>query len=286
MSLFSAEKKSGFHEAVLFLKNSAEGKLCDLLQTHPDIGVAAEHLIQFGSVYVNQIRVRDPGLHLKKETLIRVHSKPRRYPVSLSEKDFIAETDDFILVWKPAHLPTHATVDNAEENTLTQLQKLRPGALVLNRLDLETEGFLVFAKNPVFQTEFNEILRLRKIEKRYQALVDGHWNFLGHLEHEMVKSFKSPKQMLRVKSPETQTCQMRVLRFDPRDDTTALEIQLITGRAHQIRAQCAFEGHPLTGDVVYGSLRPPPFKLICSHLAWSSQGRLWEFSAEPGRLIF
>lgn len=274
MSLFSAEKKTGFHEAILFLKTDHEGTLFEMLETHERIKERSKFLIQLGSVYVNQKREMNPYTQIAGQTLIRVHSEPRRYPTLIHEDSLHAENDQFLILNKPRMLPTHATVDNAVENAFSLLKLMRPSILLLNRLDLETDGLLVFAKNKAFQKDFQKLLAERKVLKIYQTEVEGKWTHQGLLQHEMIKSFKSPKILTRVATPETQTCQLEVLEFqyDSEKNTSLLSLRLITGRSHQIRSQCAFEGHPLVGDIHYGSQFPYPYKLTCTHLSWESRG--------------
>ncbi len=280
MSLFSAEKKSGFHEAILFLRNSQPGTLVDLLESHPSLTGKAQFLIEFGSVYVNQLRQLESQTWIKPNALLRIHSEPRRYTPALNETHIFAETEDYIVINKPAHLPTHATVDNMVENAFSQLKKMRPSIYVLNRLDLETNGLLVFAKTKSFHREFQDILKNHQLLKLYRTIVEGFWQDKGLFEHEMTKSFKSPKIMTRLRQENTQTCQLEVLdsTHDPENQQSQLEIRLITGRPHQIRAQCAFEGHPLVGDQHYGSRHPYPFRLTCHTLRWTGQdGKVHDF---------
>jgi 23S rRNA pseudouridine1911/1915/1917 synthase len=273
-SIFEAERRSGFHSSILFLKTKVDGVLHILLECHESIGARALELVEFGSVYVNQLREIDPCRKIKAGDLLRVHQSPRRYSVQVEEIDIFYENEHFLILNKPSNLPTHATVDNLKENALHRLQELRKEIYVLNRLDLETRGLLVFAKTKTFQRDFQSLLKSRQILKIYRARVEGNWSFRGLLTHYMVRSFRSPKVLSLNPSPESQICQLEVLDFeyDSQENFSELRIRLITGRSHQIRAQLAFEGHPLQGDTLYGSSGSHPFLLVCEELSWDKVG--------------
>lgn len=280
LSLFEAEKRSGFHDSILFLRSGASGSLFDLMESHPSLSKKSLDLISLGSVYLNHCRETNPHIEIKPGDLLRVHQEPRRYPIPFGEKNIVFENDEFLVIDKPSLLPTHATVDNLKENALSILQTLRPEVYVLNRLDLETRGLLVFAKTKIFHREFQELLKTRRIEKIYRATAEGEVQLSGLLTHHMVKSFRSPKVLFRDPRADTQICQLEILQctYSPLDDSSDITLRLITGRSHQIRAQMAFEGHPLRGDTAYGSKRPYPFSLICEELSWmDSNGRTQHF---------
>ena len=281
--LFEAERRSGFHNSIMFLRSGGEGTLGALLESHAALRNRSRDLIDLGSVYVNQIRETDPERAVKEGDLLRVHQSPRRYSVGLSEESIFFENEDFLVLNKPPNLPTHATVDNLKENALCILRKIRREIYVLNRLDLETRGLLVFAKTKSFQKEFQILLQRRQLFKKYRARVDGKWitpEGGSLLTHHMVKSFRSPKVISAIPKVDTQMCQLEVLDFSYNSNHhfSDLKIRLITGRSHQIRAQLAFEGYPLRGDTAYGSQNPYPFDLVCEELSWvDPRGRTHHF---------
>jgi 23S rRNA pseudouridine1911/1915/1917 synthase len=219
-------------------------------------------------------------------TYLRIHSEPRRY--SLDKTDWnsrlLFENHHFLIFQKPAQIPCHPMVDNFQENLLIQLQLLLQKKLYLtHRLDIATEGLLLFAKTPEFQTHFNKALADRRVHKKYFALVEGRppWSETAPVElvHHMVPSPRAPKTVVKEAQAGTQICRLKILR----QNHSLLEIELLTGRTHQIRAQLGHERFPIVGDVAYGAKTQPwgvenialqAFELCFPDL---DENKIWEF---------
>lgn len=127
----------------------------------------------------------------------------------------------------------------------------KPGNVFLepiHRLDKAVGGIVVFARTSKALSRLNEALRNKSMRKIYEAQVEGHVDDEGVLEHYLVhgdfKAFVDPKG-------KKATLRYKCLK---RDKTTSwVEIELETGRYHQIRAQFSAIGHPVVGDHKYGS---------------------------------
>ena len=127
---------------------------------------------------------------------------------------------------------------------------------VIHRLDKPVGGIVIFAKTSKALSRLNEAMREGKIHKTYTATVDGHMpsdagtleNFLLHDDYkaEVVKGGTPGAKLARL--------QYKVLKKEA--SSSVVELQLETGRYHQIRAQCAAAGAPILGDAKYGSSRP------------------------------
>ncbi len=124
-----------------------------------------------------------------------------------------------------------------------------------NRIDRNTEGLVIVAKNASALREMNEIIKDRLIEKKYLAVVHGAVNPKnGEIKLFLEKDSKD--NLVRVKNHETKNAKASVTRYKTVAETqnrelSLLEVELITGRTHQIRASFAHIGHPLLGDGKY-----------------------------------
>lgn len=136
----------------------------------------------------------------------------------------------------------------------------KPGKVflgVVHRLDRPTSGAVIFAKTSKALTRLNKMLVNKKIDKTYWAIVDGKITEAQTLIHYLKKNPKNNKAT--VYSTETEGAKRAVLHFTILkhfDRYTLIEIDLETGRHHQIRSQLANIGHPIKGDVKYGFKRP------------------------------
>jgi 23S rRNA-/tRNA-specific pseudouridylate synthase len=238
---------------------------------------AISNLIHLGCLYLNGTRWF-PNRYdvLLPNQIIRFHPTPKRFSVEQLKKLKVIEEDkNFIAIYKPPGVPSHETLDNRIENAKFYLMQKNDfnNLWPLFRLDVGTQGILLFAKNRDFANHYNELLKTRKITKIYHALSSGPTSLAAGLyKHWMIKNKKAPKvilpkaHMTEMPPYELLECQLQLIsseRFDPGlirnfdvNDHTSIflnKIQLITGRTHQIRAQMSTLSHPLIGDSLYGS---------------------------------
>lgn len=247
--------------------------------------LTALELIELGSVYVDDDRTLNSAMPLKPETRVRIHSSPRRFPVPPDLRDrIVSETADTLLVDKPAGLPVHALVDNIRDNLLSNLEELRGDHLfITHRLDVDTSGLVLFAKNREAQAKLNRAFGEGTVKRTYAAYVENSVQ-PGDYVHFMEPSPKAPKHVELEARDGWSRCAMTVisceemtaatdlisegyttwklvdsaangLKQSPLEKMWRLEIKLQTGRPQQIRAQLTALKAPIIGDVLYGSAR-------------------------------
>lgn len=128
---------------------------------------------------------------------------------------------------------------------------------VVHRLDRPTTGIVIFAKTSKALERMNKMLREKRIQKTYWALVEGCPDpSQATLEHYLRKNPKNNKSTAFTK--ESKESKKAILHYDTLlqlDNYTLLEINLETGRHHQIRCQLSVSGYPIKGDLKYGSKR-------------------------------
>lgn len=252
----------------------------------------ASILFELGAIYCNKTRLTSdktihPGDHLQ------IYLNPKRYPVSEVswQKALIHEEKDFVVIDKPCGIPVHSTADNLTENVLYQLRKVFNQELwVTHRLDSAVSGLMVLAKNPKFQAEFNDLMSSRKVSKFYRALVERKPE-PGILKHFMSPEEKLPKKLDLEPQKGWLECSLEILKVNPwkaqdGKDFWELEIDLHTGRTHQIRAQLSKSGSPILGDKMYRGRNRAGFTksriaLHSSLLAWADSTGKHQFEVEP-----
>ena len=127
----------------------------------------------------------------------------------------------------------------------------RPG--VVHRLDKQTSGLIVIAKNERAHRWLQDQFRLRKVEKTYLAFVEGKPPTpSGRVEAYIGRDPKHRKQMAIVSREEGSRSHLRIQNAESYHKHTLLEFHPLTGRTHQIRLHCEFLECPIVGDEVYG----------------------------------
>ncbi len=187
----------------------------------------------------------------------------RRQPAVFSRVRILFEDDAVLVVDKPAGLLTIAT-EREKERTLyawlyDHVKRHRPPEkiFIVHRLDREASGLLVFAKTAAAKEFLQKQFSDRTASRVYKAVVDGHVDadadtiesYLA--ENRAHRSYSTPDHRVGKQA----ITHFRVMKRSSR--RTLLEVQLGSGRKHQIRVHMAESGHPITGDKVYGSSGSP-----------------------------
>jgi len=166
--------------------------------------------------------------------------------------DIVYEDDDFLVINKQAGVysidPRHSTPDPVLPELLSRICK---EIYIVHRLDRETSGLIIYAKNAESHKILSQQFLDNKIEKIYLAFVDGQMDFDGtHLID--VPIFIEPgKAKVRI-DPKGKDSKTKIRIVERYSNYTLLEAKLITGRTHQIRIHLQYIGHPLIVDKLYG----------------------------------
>ncbi len=222
-----------------------------------------QKLIERGFVTVNG---KQPSVHkfLKNGDEISVTQPDIAPPPPVPKLTVIAETDDYVVINKPAGILTHSATASPDAPTVTSwaLQQYphiaevgdpgRPG--IVHRLDKDTSGVLVIAKTQAMYDSLKRQFHDREVEKTYLALVEGH---LATENGSIDKPIGRSKQHHRMAARTTQlddrdreavTEYQVINRFQKRD---YVEVHPKTGRTHQIRVHLYSLGNPVVGDTLY-----------------------------------
>src|SRR5882724_10846881 len=203
-----------------------------------------------------------------------LHAEPETIPL-----DVVYEDDDLLIVNKPAGMSVHAGAGNSRGTLVNALlgrghtlsrggtqgdDPLRPG--IVHRLDKETSGLMVIAKNDFAHARLAESFRARAVKKTYIALVEDRLEKTqGKIEFPIgrdpvhrtrMKAFaKQPASARPTHVGRTREALTAWRKLAEYSAATLIEVQLHTGRTHQIRVHFSATKHPLVGDTLYGAAR-------------------------------
>jgi tRNA pseudouridine32 synthase / 23S rRNA pseudouridine746 synthase len=144
-----------------------------------------------------------------------------------------------------------------------------PEALVVHRLDMETSGLMVFARNLDAQRALNRAFEQRHVEKEYVAVVTGViQNDHGTIDLPLICDWPNrPRQMVDHTLGKPSTTHYVVLASDKSIMQTRVGLTPITGRSHQLRVHMASLGHAIVGDSLYSVTPPPEGQRLLLHAA-------------------
>ncbi|MBI5839084.1 MAG: RluA family pseudouridine synthase [Chloroflexi bacterium] len=226
-------------------------------------------LIADGLVDVDDQPAKKAGQAIERGQKIIVRIPPAAPSGLIAEDiplDIVFENGDLLVVNKPAGMVVHPAAGHASGTLVNAVLgydpdiegiggEERPG--LVHRLDKETSGLIVLAKNDQSHNWLQEQFRLRKVEKTYLALVDGRPPTpTGRVEAAIGRDPSHRKKMAVVSEKKGREAISEYKTVENFTEHTLLEFHPLTGRTHQIRLHCAFLGCPIVGDEVYGRKNP------------------------------
>lgn len=248
--------------------------------------------IKKGKVLVNSKIVKTsyktaPG---DKIVIDLVKKEEKLIPNDKIKLDVIFQNDDFLVINKPAGIQVHPDF-NEKENTIVNglivaypeisameddhvySYQLRPG--IVHRLDKETSGILIIAKNKKSFLEFKTMFKEKTISKKYLAIVYGVLEEkVGVIDKPLARTTNYRKQTIAGKRTKTKIREAltnyEVLK-DLGEKFSLVEVSPQTGRTHQIRVHLSAIGHPIVGDNLYRKKNYDKFEGATRHMLHASQ---------------
>ncbi len=220
-------------------------------------------IIRKGEVRVNKKRakpetrlqsgdqVRLPPIQLSSETS---PADPPPRLLELIDNNVLFENEHLIVINKPESVAVHAgsglhfgIIDLVRQSRQNERIEL------VHRLDRDTSGCLMLAKSRKSLLHFQAALKQREMTKTYLAIVHGKWpSELTFIDEPLLKTLGGNAERRVKVDVRGKAAQTRLKRIHAMSDFSVLQLELITGRTHQIRVHCQHSGHPIVGDSKYG----------------------------------
>ncbi|MDD5156237.1 MAG: RluA family pseudouridine synthase [Candidatus Omnitrophica bacterium] len=223
-----------------------------------------QKLILEGRVSLQNLSPLKPHHKIKaaEQITLKVEDKAQGSPRAEGlDLEVVYEDDDLAVINKPSGMVVHPAPGNYRHTlvnailhrfrTLSDINPQRPG--IVHRLDKDTSGLLVIAKNNFSHLNLAEQFSEHSIERKYVALVSGRMEFDEDIIEAPIGRHPLKRKNMAVGfGKNTKYAKTRYRTIRRRDDFSMLELYPFTGRTHQLRVHLAFLGHAVLGDTKYG----------------------------------
>ncbi len=224
-------------------------------------------IIRKGEVRVNKKRckpdyklgtgdmVRIPPLRLEQHDATEIYIPADR--INSIEKAILFENKHLLVIDKPTGLAVHSGT-GISFGVIDIMRRLRPQTEIelVHRLDRDTSGCLLLAKHRQSLLAMQACMQNNSLKKTYVALVKGRWPLdKRELTHALKKTSQANGERRVYADAGGQKALTRITQVDSGEDFSRLTLQILTGRTHQIRVHCQFEGHEIAGDSKYGDAK-------------------------------
>lgn len=254
---------------------------------------AIQHCIGSNRVSVDGRPVRKASFRVSKGNKIVFDPEEAKTDSALVAEDIpldvVYEDDDLAVINKPAGLVVHPAPGNAAHTmvqamlnrfrTLSDINPQRPG--IVHRLDKETSGLLVIAKNNAAHHALAKQFADHSIKRKYVALVKGRVEYDENVIELSIGRHPTRREHMAVHSGvNARYAKTRYRTIKRTDAVSLLELEPYTGRTHQLRVHLSYIGHPIMGDAKYGSQAAfPRMALHAKYLGFvhPSSGKFIEF---------
>ena len=202
-------------------------------------------------IYLNGKRVKSTK-KLPSSGILKVDEKKKSTninPIPM-KLDIVFEDEDLLIVNKPYNLVTHPTlkkVDVTLANGIVHYLNIVPR--FYNRLDMDTTGLIIIAKNSYAQSYLQN---MGEVRKRYLAIVEGKLDKEYIIEAKIYKDEDKLERIIDDRGQSAKTV-VRPVSYNEKKNVSFVECELFTGRTHQIRVHLKHIGHPIIGDKLYNS---------------------------------